>query len=83
MSDKFKIYKAHKMLDWIEGEVTEWAYGLITDHFDVDCPSELSREQIEEVISEWEEMIEYDGTLALGIRNAINVWENENDEYLT
>jgi len=80
--EPFKVYKAHKMLDWIEGHVTEWAYGLIQEHFGVESPSELSREQLDEVISEWEEMCDYDGMLALGFRNAIGEWENENDEYL-
>ena len=82
--EPFKVYKAHKMLDWIEGHVTEWAYELIQEHFGVDCPSELSREQLDEVISEWEELSEYAGGdwLALGMRNAINAWENENDEYI-
>jgi len=82
MSEKFTIHKPHKMLDWIEGEVTEWAYGHIQEHFGVDCPSELTQAQIEEVIEVWEDMSEFDGMLGLGFRNAISAWENENDEYL-
>lgn len=47
MSDEpFKVYKAHKLMDWIENEVTEWAYNQVTEHFGVDSPEELSREQI-------------------------------------
>jgi len=80
--EKFKVYKAHKMLDWIEDEVTEWAYGLVTEHFGVDSPEELTREQIDEVIEQWEELVEYDGMLGLGFRNVINIWENENEEYI-
>jgi len=80
--EKFKVYKAHKMLDWIENEVTEWAYGLVTYHFGVDSPEELTREQIDEVIEQWEELVEYDGMLGLGFRNVINTWENENEEYI-
>jgi len=80
--EKFKVYKAHKMLDWIENEVTEWAYGLVTEHFGVDSPEELTREQIDEVIEQWEELVEYDGMLGLGFRNVINTWENENEEYI-
>ena len=45
---------------------------------------ELDREQIDEVIDQWNEMTEYAGGdwLAIGLRNAIGAWENENDEYL-
>jgi hypothetical protein len=82
MSEPFKIYKANKMQDWIENHVTEWAYGLISEHFGVDSPEELSREQLDEVITEWEEMVDYDGTLAMGLRNAISTWENEHDDYI-
>ncbi len=80
MSDEsFKVYKAHKLIDRIENEVTEWAYNQVTEHFDVDAPEELSREQIEEVI---EEMETFDDWCYTGLRNVVNVWENENDEYL-
>lgn len=84
MSDKFTVHKPHKMLDWLENEVTEWAYGLVQEHFGVDSPDELSREQIDEVVEQWDELTEYSGGdwLALGMRNVISVWENENDEYL-
>lgn len=79
--EKFKVYKAHKMADWIENHVTEWAFELITEHFGCDV-EELTRDQIDEVIEEWEELVDYDGMIALGFRNAINVWENENEEYI-
>lgn len=80
MSDEpFKVYKAHKLMDWIENEVTEWAYNQVTEHFGVESPEELSREQIEEVI---EEMENFDDWCYTGLRNVVNCWENENDEYL-
>lgn len=77
--EPFKVYKAHKLMDWIENEVTEWAYNQVTEHFGVDSPEELSREQIEEVI---EEMETFDDWCYTGLRNVVSVWENENDEYL-
>ena len=43
------------------------------------------KEQIEEVIAEWEKLTEaemgYDW-LAIGFRNIIGSWENEHDDYL-
>lgn len=82
--EKFKVHRPHKMLDWLENEVTDWAYSLVTEHFDVECPSDLNRSQIEEVIEQYEELSEYAGGdwLALGMRNVISNWENEHDEYL-
>lgn len=79
--EKFKIWKAGKMLDWIENEVTNWASDLVTEHFGCEI-EELTREQIDEVIEQWEEITEFDDTLGLGFRNVINTWENEKEEYI-
>ena len=82
MNEPFKVHKAHKMLDWLESQVTEWANDLVVEHFGVESVEELSREQLDEVITQWEELSDYDGTLALGFRNVIGIWENEHDEYI-
>ena len=82
MSDVFKIYKASKMLDYIENQLTEWALDLVTQHFEVETVEELTREQIDEVVAEYYDLDEWDGTLGMGFRNIINTWENENDEYI-
>jgi hypothetical protein len=79
MSDeKFKVYKSHKLMDWIENEVTEWALNQVTEHFGDDVEN-LTQEQIEEVI---EEMDNFDDWTYTGLRNIVGIWENENDEYL-
>ena len=77
--EKFKVYKAHKLMDWIENEVTEWAFERVTEHFGVDEVETLTQEQIEEVI---EEMETFDDWCYTGLRNVVSMWENENDEYL-
>ena len=84
MSELKIVHKPHKMLDWIEGECTEWANNLIKEHYEVEDTDTLSKEQIEEVIAEWEVLSEGNGYdwLAIGFRNIISAWENENDEYL-
>lgn len=85
MTDFTMVHRPHKMLDWLEGEVTDWAFGIVQEHFGVEDPTELSEEQIQEVIAEWERLLEsnmgYD-FLAMGFRNVIGSWENENDIYL-
>ncbi|MDC1446475.1 hypothetical protein N8344_00725 [bacterium] len=84
MSEAFEIRRPGKMLDYLEGQVTEWAFGLIEEHFGVDSPDELTRDQIDEVIDQWNELLESSGLdfLALGLRNAISQWENEHDDYI-
>lgn len=84
MSESFEINRPGKMLDYLEGQVTEWAFGLIEEHFGVDSPDELTRDQIDEVIDQWNELLESSGLdfLALGLRNAISQWENEHDDYI-
>ena len=81
---KFEVHKAHKMLDWLEGEMTDWAIGLVTEHFGVEEVDLLDREQLDEVIAEYDRLSEQAGCdwLAIGMRNAINIWENENDDYV-
>ena len=37
----------HKLMDWIENEVTEWAFNQVIEHYGVESPDELSQEQIE------------------------------------
>ena len=85
MTDFTMVHRPHKMLDWLENEVTEWAFGIVQEHFGVEDPTELSEEQIQEVIAEWERLLEsnmgYD-FLAMGFRNVVGSWENENDIYL-
>tara|TARA_Y100000389_G_scaffold201976_1_gene246042 strand:+ start:2601 stop:2855 length:255 start_codon:yes stop_codon:yes gene_type:complete len=80
--DVFEIHKPHKMMDWIENQVNDWAYERMQDHFGVESPEELSREQIDQVIKAHEDLIETYDVLAMGLRNVISTWENENDEYI-
>jgi len=81
---KFEVRRPHKMMDWLEGEMTDWAIGLVTEHFGVEEVDLLDREQLDEVIAEYERLSEQAGYdwLAIGMRNAIGIWENENDEYI-
>ena len=84
MTEFKMVHKPHKMVEWLEGECTEWADGIIKEHFQVEDTDTLSKEQIQEVIAEWELLLDsasYD-FLAMGFRNIISSWENEHDDYL-
>jgi hypothetical protein len=81
MSDsKFKVWKAHKMADWLEAECTEWATNLVTEHFGVDEVSELSLEQMHEVFDQFEELDNnYGDAISIGFLNVIRNWEYDNE----
>ena len=84
MTEFKMVNKPHKMVEWLECECTEWADGIIKEHFQVEDTDTLSKEQIQEVIAEWELLLDstsYD-FLAMGFRNIISSWENEHDDYL-
>lgn len=81
MSTKFEVHRAHKMLDWVESEVTQWAEGLITEHFGVEDPNDLTREQMIEVCEVYEQIdTDYGDTLSIGFLNVIRWWESENED---
>jgi hypothetical protein len=82
MTKEFKIYKANKMLDYIENQLTDWALGLVTEHFGVETVEELTRDQLNEVIAEYYDLDDWNGTLGMGFRNIIHIWENEHEEYI-
>jgi hypothetical protein len=69
------------MLDWVESEVTQWAEGLITEHFGVEDPNDLTREQMIEVCEVYEQIdTDYGDTLSIGFLNVIRWWESENED---
>lgn len=79
--EKFQVHRAHKMLDWIEGEVREWAENLIAEHFGVEDTNTLTREQMIEVVEVYEDIDStYGDTLSIGFVDVIRWWENENED---
>jgi len=79
--DKFSVHRAHKMLDWLEQESTQWAENRVEEHFGCEQISDLTQEQIEEVAAVAEELDEQHGDmLSIGMYNVVRQWENENEE---
>lgn len=70
--------RAHKVMDWIEDEITGAAIESVTEWFGVDEISELTEEQISEVENYAESDSCYD-VLAMGLRNVVSQWENEQE----
>ena len=79
----FRVHRAYQMMDWIENEVSEWAQGIVFEHYGVEEVTELSRDQIEEVAAEADRLDEdYGYFISLGFFNLIRWWESENEDYV-
>ena len=81
---KFTVYRAHKMQDWLERETEEWATGLVFEWFDdAEKISDLTKDQIEEVVKEYERLdSEYGDMLSYGFAQVLREWEDETGEEL-
>ena len=79
----FRVHRAHKMMDWVESEVTEWAEGIVFEHYGVEEVTELTRDQIEEIAAEADRLDEdYGDIISLGFFNIVRWWESETEDYV-
>ena len=72
MSEFKMVHKPHKMLEWLEGECTEWADGIIKEHFQVEDTDTLSKEQIQEVIAEWELLLDSSSYVSFDLKKIVD-----------
>lgn len=78
---KFELDKTQNFLDEIEEKVTEYCIECILYHYQVSELKELSITQIQEVAEHIEEdENRYADIIMLGLRNCVQLWENEHDE---
>jgi len=79
----FRVHRAHKMMDWVENEVTEWAEGIAFEHYGVEEVTELTRDQIAEIAAEADRLDEdYGDIISLGFFNIVRWWESETEDYV-
>lgn len=76
---KFTVYRPHKMQEWLERECEEWATALVFEYFeDAEEISDLTEEQIQEVMKEYERLDdEYGDMLSFGFAQVLREWEDE------
>ncbi len=75
----YKLHKTHKLNDWLEQQATEWVQSSILDYFNVDNIFELTQQQIQEVVEEWETFLDqpHQNFVTMALRNNISDWESE------
>lgn len=82
MSD-FEVHRAHKMVDWVENEMYDWALNLVVEHFHVEHPNKLTEEQIQEVIGQADKLdYEHGDPISYGFYQIVRDWEEANDRAL-
>lgn len=79
MSEGFEINRPHKIMEWLENQINEWAYEYVADFYGVEDVTELTEEQIVEVEEFCEENEDGYDLLVVGLRNCVHTWESEND----
>jgi len=70
----FEWHRSHKWEENIEREVTDGLIELIYEQYDVEEISELTEEQIDEIMAYREELNEY-SPLQWAFSNVYNMWE--------
>jgi KaiC/GvpD/RAD55 family RecA-like ATPase len=67
------------MQEWLERECEEWATELVFEYFeDVSYINDLTEEQIEEVMKEYERLdYEYGDMVSFGFAQVLRRWEDE------
>lgn len=76
----FEWGRQGKTLDRLEETGTEVAHWVVQEYFKVADAKDLTQEQMEEVFI-YSESDKIDGFLGMCLRNVVNYWQAENDNY--
>jgi len=74
----FEWPRSHKWEENIEREVTDGLYELIFEQYDIEEISELTEEQIDEIMAYRDELNEY-SPLQWAFGNIYSMWESEQE----
>jgi len=72
----FEWHKTHKILDWVEREMTECVEEYVCEYYGFESVEELSQEQLDELETFREEELTEHHPLRIGFSNVINHMEN-------
>jgi hypothetical protein len=78
MAEEFVFHREGKLLDYLEGEATEWMEEAALDFYGVDDVADLTADHIQQ-LHEYSERDQCPYYASLGIRNLIDSWEAESD----
>lgn len=75
----FEWYKTHKIMDWVEREMTECVEQYVCEFYGVEDTNNLTEEQIDELIAWRDEELQEYHPLQMGFSNVISAWENQEE----
>jgi hypothetical protein len=76
----FEVRKQHKLQDQIEQLAYEWAIEDVCEYYNVEEPSELNQEQIDEIFAYSESDDCYEGYVGMALRSICDQWEYDQDD---
>ena len=77
---EFEWSRQGKTLDQLFEIGTENAHSVVQEFYNVADAKELSQEQVEEIFI-YSESDKIDDILGVCLRNVVNYWQNENDNF--
>jgi hypothetical protein len=76
----FEWHRTHKILEWVEREMTECVEQYVLEHYGLEEIHELTEEQISELETFRDEELQEYHPLQMGFSNIISYWENYEPE---
>ena len=81
MSEKFQIFKMHKLQERMEQMAHEWVWEDISEHFKVEDIEDLNKEQVDEIYAYAESEECYDDYVGMVLRSICDNWEGMQGEW--
>jgi len=75
--EKYTYYRAHKVEDWVSSQMYEAVFDHITEWFGIEETSDLTEEQMEEIVDFRENVLSEYSPLQYGYSDIIAGWEND------
>ena len=76
----FEWYKTHKVMEWVEREMTECVEEYVTEFYGIEEIHELTEEQIGELEEFRQNELQDYHPLQMGFSNVISYWEHYEPE---
>jgi len=75
----FEVPKYYKTEEWIEGQATDAVYEMVCDYYEIEDIENLTQEQIDEIDTFRNDILNEYSVLQVGFSNLMSHWESNQD----